>query len=350
MKKTVSIILAIAMIAAIIPMSFGCSSEKTLNLLNWGDYLEPSLKDKFKEQTGITIKENFVTSNEEMLIKLEAEDCPYDLCIPSDYAVERLISENCLAEINFENIPNYKYIGEDFRNLDFDPENKYSVPYTWGVLGILYNSKMVDESDIGSWDLLWNDKYAGQVYMYDSIRDSMAAALRYCGYDINTDNPDELEKAADALIELNPNIKAWLTDDVKDNMTLEKGAIALVYSGDAVWCSEPEEGNTDLKFYIPEEGSNIYFDNIVIPVNSTKKDMAEQFINFLLDPENAVVNTEFIGYSSANSEVINLIGQAWVDNPAYNIPIAEAKKNCVIFRDLGSKIELYNKQWDRVTK
>lgn len=349
MKKGIALLLAVIMTALFIPVFTGCNSERTLNLLNWGEYLDPELKDEFKEKTGITIKEKVVTSNEEMLIQLEADDCPYDLCIPSDYAVERLIAEERLAEINFDNIPNYKYIDDSFKNLVFDPESKYSVPYTWGVLGILYNSKYVDEEDLGSWNLLWNEEYSGQIFMYDSVRDSMAAALSYCGYDINTDNPDELRQAADALIAQEPLVKAWLTDDIKDSMVQESGYIALAYSGDAVWCSEPEEGNTDLKFFIPEEGSNIYFDNFVIPVNSTKKDLAEEFINFLLDPEIATRNTEYIGYTSPNVEVINRISEAFVNNTAYNLSKDEIT-NCVIFRDLADKIELYNAEWDRIFK
>lgn len=349
MKRMTALFLAIVMIACFTQVFTACQPEKTLNLLNWGDYLAPELKAEFKRLTGITIKEKPVTSNEEMMIQLEADDCPYDLCIPSDYAVERMIAENRLAEINHANIPNLKHIGERFLDLDFDPGNKYSIPYTWGVLGIIYNKTMVDEADLGSWDILWNEKYSQQIIMYDSIRDTMAAALRYCGYDINTENPDELKEAADALIAQRPLVKAYLTDDVKDSMIQGSGALALVYSGDAVWCTDPDEGNTDLGFFIPEEGSNIYFDNIVIPVNSSKKEMAEQFINFLLDPEIAAKNTEFIGYSSPNAEVLDLLDEWFVNNAAYNIS-QEDTVNCVIFRDLGDKINLYNNEWDRIFK
>lgn len=363
MKKTISAALAFIMLAAVIPSIVGCGgSDNTLHLLNWGEYLEPSLLKRFEEETGIKVKETCVTSNEEMLVMLEADDCPYDLCIPSDYAIERLIAHDRLAEIDFANVPNFKYIDPSLRDLSFDPGNKYSVPYTWGVLGIIYNTKMVDEADTGSWDLLWNEKYKGQIYMYDSVRDSMAAALRYCGYDINTVNPDELHKAADKLIEQIPLWKAKETDRIKENMIQEKGAIALVYSGDAVWCSEPVEGNPDLKFYIPEEGSNIYFDNIIIPKTSTKKAAAEKFINFLLDPEIAALNTEYLGFTSPNTEVFPRLSEekGFKTNPAYNLipeKIGDTETfrvngvdNCVIFHDLGEQIELYETEWDRVNK
>lgn len=346
MKKLVSLLLAAAMLALVVPVFTGCSSDKTLNLLNWGDYLEPSLKDEFKRRTGITIKEKVVTSNEEMMIQLQADDCPYDLCIPSDYAIERMIGEGRLAKIDCSSLKNYENIGEAYRNLAYDPTNEYSVPYTWGVLGILYNKTMVDEADLGHWNVLWNEKYKDEIYMYDSVRDAMAAALIYCGYDINTDNADEIKQAADALIEQKPLVKAYLTDDVKDSMIQGSGALALVYSGDAVWCMQENE---DLGFFVPEEGSNIYFDSIVITATSSKKEMAEQFIDFMLEPEVAAKNIEFIGYSSANTKVLDILGDEWANNTAYNVP-EEAVKKSVIYRDLSDKIDIYNAQWDRIFK
>ncbi|MCR5611688.1 MAG: spermidine/putrescine ABC transporter substrate-binding protein [Clostridiales bacterium] len=347
MKKYISAILAALFVVTMLPLALvGCANEKTLNILNWGDYLDKDVKNEFKKRTGITIKETNVTSNEDMLIKLEQEDCPFDLCTPSDYAIERLIKGGWLAEINYDNIPNIVNIDEYYRNLPFDPDNKYSVPYTWGVLGVLYNKTMVDEADLGSWDILWNEKYSGQIFMYDSIRDTMAVALGYCGYSINSTDPDELKAAADALIAQRPLVKAWCTDDIKDNMIDGTGALAVVYSGDAVWCTEPEEGNTDLDFFCPE-GSNLYFDSMVIPKNSKKKDMAEQFINFLLEPEIAARNTEYIGYSTPNKEVIPLLGEDWENNHIFNIPHEELA-TLEIFRDLGDDIKLYEAEWDRV--
>lgn len=349
MKKILSVILAAAMLAALVPALVSCDSSKTLNMLNWGEYLDPELKTEFKKRTGITINEKTVTSNEEMLKLLEANDCPYDLCIPSDYAVQRLIKGGKLAEINYDNIPNIKHIDERFIKISagFDPDNKHSVPYTWGVLGIMYNTTMVDEADIGSWDLLWNEKYSGQIFMYDSIRDAMAAALCRKGYSINTVNADEINEAANDIIAMNPHYRGWVTDQVKDDMIDGKGAIALVYSGDAVWSMEPNEGNEDLAFFVPEEGSNIYFDNMVIPVNSKKKDMAEQFINFLLDPEIAAQNTEFVYYTSPNTGVPALLGEFLSNCSAYNITDDEVQR-CEIFKDLGDSIKLYNDAWDRI--
>ncbi|MBQ4429200.1 MAG: ABC transporter substrate-binding protein [Clostridia bacterium] len=352
MKKIVSLILASAMLmalAAFIPALTACDSSKTINLLNWGEYLDPELKTEFKKRTGITVNEKPVTSNEEMLQLLEADDCPYDLCIPSDYAVQRLIKGGKLAEINYDNIPNIKNIDKKYIDITngFDPGNKHSVPYTWGVLGVLYNTTMVDEADLGSWDLLWNEKYKGEILMYDSIRDAMAAALCRKGYSLNTVNEAEINEAANDLIADPSLYQAWVTDEVKEIMIGGGAAIALVYSGDAVWMMEPEEGNTDLEFYVPKEGSNIYFDNFVIPVNSKKNELAEQFINFLLDPEVAAQNTEYIFYSTPNTEVPALLGEFLSECSAFNIP-AEDVANCDIYKDLGEDIKLYNTAWDMV--
>ncbi len=347
MKKIIAVLLCAAITLVALPALTGCTSGDTLYVLNWGDYLEDSLKDRFKKEYGVTIKEKTVTSNEEMLVLLEADDCPYDLCIPSDYAVERLISGGRLSAINKSNVPNIENIDDRFMDLAFDPNNTYSVPYTWGVLGVLYNKTMVDESDLGSWDILWNSKYSNKIYMYDSIRDSMAVALLYLGYDINSTDEAELNAAADALIAQKPLVKAYLTDDVKDSMILGDGALAVVYSGDAVWCCDPDEGNPDLDFFVPESGSNIYFDNMVIPVNSQKQELAEKFVNFLLDPEIGAINTEYIGYSSPNAAVLPLLDKYYQNNPIFNISDGIVAR-CVVFRDLGTNIALYSKAWDRV--
>ncbi|MBR3298409.1 MAG: spermidine/putrescine ABC transporter substrate-binding protein [Clostridia bacterium] len=366
MKKTLSLVLSAILVLALAlgaacspkqpddgssPAPQGDSGDKTLYLLNWGDYLDPQVKDEFRKKTGITVKETPVTSNEEMIIKLDTDDCPYDLCIPSDYAVERLIAKGRLAEINFDNIPNISNIDPEFLKLSevFDPGNKYSVPYTWGVLGILYNVNMVDEEDLGSWDLLWNEKYSGKIFMYNSIRDSMAAALCKLGYDLNTVNEDEINAAADELIKAKPLVRAWLNDDVKDSMVLGTGAAALVYSGDAVWSMDPDEGSDELEFFVPKEGSNVYFDNIVITANSPRKAMAEQFINFLLDGDIATVNTEYLGYSSPNTLVPDLIDEFFLDCSAYNIS-SEDVARCKIFHDLGDKMSLYEAAWNRIHK
>lgn len=348
MKKIIPLILCVILIASILPFSLvACNdSDKIVYLLNWGDYLDKEVKDEFRERTGITIRETIVSSNEEMLERLEREDCKFDLCIPSDYAVERLIKGGWLTELNFDNIPNFKNIDEYYLDLPYDRGNRYSIPYFWGVMGILYNKTMVDEADLGSWDVLWNEKYEGKIYMYNNIRDTLAVGLGYCGYSINSTDPDELDEAADALIAQKPLVKGWGTDDNKDNMIEGLGVLAMLYNGDAMWCIDPEDGNPDLGFFFPK-GSNFFIDNFTIPKNAEHKKNAEKFINYLLEPEVAVKNIETVGYSTPNKEALALLGEEWTSNPIFNIP-KEQLDTLEIQRDIGDAIELYEREWTRI--
>ena len=329
----------------IVPLA-GCNDDRIVYLLNWGDYLDKEVKDDFEARTGITVRETIVESNEEMIEKLMRDDCRYDLCIPSDYAVEMLVNSGRLAELDMKNIPNIKNIDDEYLGRDFDPENKYSVPYTWGVMGLLYNKTKVDEADLGSWDILWNEKYAGEIYMYDSLRDTLGAALCSLGYSLNSTDPDELREAGDRLIAQKPLVKGWGTDDNKDRMVEGEGAVALVFNGDAVWCTDPEDGNPDLGFYIPSN-SNIFLDSFVIPKTASHKKYAEKFINFLLDPEIAARNIDAVGYSTPNSAAFELLEEHWKNNPTFNIP-KDQLTGLEIQRDLGEAIALYEEQWERI--
>ena len=198
MKKGFSLLMAMTMVfvLAITVVVSGCSSNDvvTLNVLNWGDYIDEELIERFEEETGIDINYTFMANNEEMIVQLESPDCIYDLCFPSDYIIEKLIANNMLHELNMDNIPNIKNIDERFMDLSFDPDNKYSVPYMWGTVGILYNTKMVDDP-VDSWDILWDEKYSQQILMYDSMRDSIGVALLKLGYDINTRDEAHIEAA-----------------------------------------------------------------------------------------------------------------------------------------------------------
>ena len=200
MKLAKRLILAALALLAALPLA-ACGGEEavTLNVLNLGDYIDPALIDQFEEETGIQVKYSTMTSNEEMLVKLAAPDCIYDICVPSDYLIERLIEQDLLHELNKDNIPNLANIDERFLNLSFDPDNRYSVPYFWGTVGILYNTTMVDEP-VDSWDILWDEKYAGQIIMYDSVRDTIGITLIRLGYDINTRSEEEVLAAQEALI------------------------------------------------------------------------------------------------------------------------------------------------------
>ena len=314
----------------------------TLNILNWGEYIDPELITIFEEETGVKVNYVEMTSNEEMLIKLRGADNPYDLCFPSDYTIEKLLNDDLLQPLDMTKIPNAKNIQQrmfDVTNT-FDPGNKYSLPYMWGTLGILYNTKMVDE-EVDSWDILWNEKYTGQIWQYYSIRDAFAVSLCRLGYDMNSTNPDEIAQAKDELIKQIPLLKGLGTDNIRASMINGKAALAVIYSGDAILCMEENE---DLAYVIPKEGSNVWFDNVVIPKTAKNVEAAHAFINFLNDANLAARNTEFIYYSTPNEGAMNLLDESFTENEAFNPP-DEMLANCSVYHDLGSFIEVYNDAW-----
>lgn len=349
MKRIVSLTLTFVILAVSLSFVTACADDsKTLYVLNWGDYINPDLITQFEEQTGYKINYTPLTSNEEMLIKLSSPDCIYDVCFPSDYVIEKLIAQDMLAELNKDNIPNLKNIDERFLEISnqFDPGNKYSVPYMWGTVGIVYNKEMVKEP-VDSWDILWDEQYKGQVLMYDSMRDSIGISLIKLGYDINTRNPDEVAAARDALIAQKDIRKGFFDDIIKNDMIANQGALAVVYSGDAMLCIDEENGNPNLAYVVPKEGSNVWFDNIIIPKTSTKQAMAEEFINFLCDAEVAKSNTEYIGYSTPNKAALALMDESWTENPVYNPP-QDVLDRCSIFHDLGDFLSVFEEAWNKV--
>ena len=255
-------------------------NNNVLYVYNWGDYIDPELLTKFKEETGIDVKYDVYDTNEIMYQKLNSGN-------------------------DYSNIPNYKYIGEQFKNLAYDPTNEYSVPYMWGTVGIIYNTKRVSDP-VDSWNILWNPKYKDQVIMPDSVRDAMAVAEKKLGYSLNTENLDQIEAAKKELMTQKKDglILAYMVDQVKDAMVGGEASLAVAWSGDAVTMIER---NPDLAYAIPKEGSNKWFDAIAIPKNAKHKENAEKFINFLCDPENAKQNVEYIGYSTPNTAAYDLL-------------------------------------------
>ena len=343
--KKIALLLAVLLFAGLFA---GCGAKQeetvTLNVLNWGDYIDENVIAQFeKEHPKIKIKYSTAASNEEMLIKLSAPDSIYDICFPSDYTIEKMVAKDMLHELNKDNIPNIKNIDERFLNLDFDPGNKYSVPYMWGTVGILYNKTIVTKP-VTSWKILWDPDYSGQILMYDSIRDTIGITLKMLGYSINTRNEADIQAAQEALIQQKPLVKAYLDDPIKSTMIAGNGALAVVYSGDAMWCIQE---NPDLDYAVPEEGSNLWFDNIIIPKSSQHPAEAEAFINFLCDAEVAKANTEYIGFSTPNAAARALLDPEWTDNETYNPP-QDVLDRCEVFRDLGDFIEVYNAAWNHI--
>jgi len=314
----------------------------TINVFNVGDYINPDLIKKFEKETKIKVVYDTYDTNETMYQKLLTNPGQYDLVVPSDYMIEKMIKNDMLEEIDFSNIPNISNIDEKFMGLDFDPENKYSVPYMWGTVGIIYNADVVTEP-VTSWDILWNEKYSNDVLMFDSIRDTFAVPLKKLGYSLNTTNPSEIKDAQDELIKQKNTIHpTYVGDEGKDQVINGEASLATVWSGDAMYIMS--ESDLNLKYVVPEEGSNKWFDAMTIPKGAPNKAGAEAFINFLSDPENAVENVDYIGYSTPNKAALDLLDEE-IKNNESAYPSDEILDNCEIFTDLGNDLKLYDEAW-----
>ncbi len=292
-----------------VPAFAGCFTTKaaaadtgvTINVYNWGQYISDGTDDyidvnaAFTEATGIQVNYMTFDTNESLYTKLKTGGSSYDIIVPSDYMAGRLIDEGLVQKIDFSNIPNYQYINEAYKNTAYDPDNEYSVPYTWGTVGVIYNKKYVDEADIGSWDLLWNDKYAGKILMFDNNRDAFAIAESRLGYSLNTTDSVALTACAELLKQQKPVVQQYVMDQIFDKMTREEAWIAPYYAGDYLTMLED---NPDLGFYFPEEGFNLFIDCLMIPSNAEHKAEAEAYINFLLSPEVCGENLDYLGYSA----------------------------------------------------
>lgn len=317
----------------------------TINVFNVGDYINPDLIKKFEEETKIKVVYDTYDTNETMYQKILTNPGQYDLVVPSDYMVEKMIKNDMLEEIDFSNIPNISNIDEKFMGLDYDPDNKYSVPYMWGTVGIIYDADVVTEP-VTSWDILWDEKYHNNVLMFDSIRDTFAVSLKKLGYSMNTINPNEIKEAQDELIKQKNTVHpAYVGDDGKDKIINGEASIATVWSGDAMYIMS--ESDLNLKYVIPEEGSNKWFDAMAIPKDAPNKAGAEAFINFLSDPENAVENVDYIGYSTPNKAAFDLLDEE-VKNNESAYPSDETLDKCEIFTDLGDSLKLYDEAWTTV--
>jgi len=321
-------------------------NQEVIRVFNWGNFIDESIFAEFTEQTGIRVLYQTFASNEELYTRVSGGDSGFDLIFPSDYMIERMIREDLLLPLNFDNIPNIRYIDERFFNLAFDPENRYSVPYKWGTLGILYNTTMVGDVVIDSWEALWNPQFYGNVFMYDSKRDSFAVALNLLGYSINTTNLDELNAARDLLMAQRRLgvVRAFVGDYVINAMIGREAALAVTFSGDAMFTIYH---NPELNYVVPREGSNIWFDSMVIPRGARNQAGAEAFINFMTSPEIAYRNTMYTWYSTTNWATFNMLPPEMRYNPVY-WPSDEVYYNAEVFVHLGDFTEEYNRAWMEV--
>lgn len=281
--------------------SANSSEPVTINVYNWGMYISDgsdgfiNVNKAFTEATGIKVNYTTFDSNETMYTRLKTGGTNYDVIIPSDYMIARLIKEDMLEPLDFSHIPNYQYIDASFRNQAYDPNNRFSVPYTWGTVGLIYNTKYVTEEDVSSWDLMWNEKYAGKILMFDNPRDSFAIAELMLGYDLNTENEDELRAAADLLKKQKPLVQSYVMDQIFDSMVNEEAWIGAYYAGDYLAMASK---NKNLAFCFPKEGFNMFVDAICIPKGAANKEAAEAYINFLCSPQISGQNMNYLGYST----------------------------------------------------
>lgn len=340
MRKIKRILLVLIVLSMTI-IAVGCGEKKpTINVYNWGDYIDTDVFKIFTEETGIKVSYDTFATNEDLYVKLKQGGSAFDVIFPSDYMIERMIREDLLVKIDKNNIPNINKVNPDFMNLDYDVNNDYSVPYMWGTVGIIYNKTMVDD-EVNSWDILWNEKYKDEIIMLNSQRDTIAVSLKRLGYSMNTRNIDELEKAKADLIKQKPLVLAYMGDEVKDAMVSGEAALAVVWSGDAVAMIRD---NPDLAYSIPKEGTNLWFDAMVIPKNAKNKEGAELFINFLNRPDIAAMNAEYIGYSTPVTEALDLLPDD-IKNDKVAYPSDDEIVNTEIFKDPLDIIQIYDSIW-----
>lgn len=341
MKKTARF--CAFLLAAVLLLSLaGCGSssaedDNVVYVYNWGEYIEEETLAMFEEETGIRVVYNTFETNEGLYSRLKTES--YDVIIPSDYMISRMIHEDMLQPLDYSKIPNFSLIGEEYTYLDYDPEQQYSVPYTWGVVGVVYNTTKVDEEDLGSWDLLWNEKYRGKTAMFDNSRDAFGLLLKYLGYSNNTTDPDELREAAQLLIDTKDNYQGFFMDQLLEKLPNEELVAAPYYNGDAATMVDE---NPDLGFYVPEEGSNLFFDAMCIPKNARNVENAHKFIDFMCRTDVAIMNNDYIWYSNPHTGVIESLDEETLSDPLYYPP----KENTEVYVNLPEETnELYVELW-----
>lgn len=359
MKKIFSVLFAVIVIALSCSASFGVAAKQIdvsklkgteINVYNWGEYISDGAEDtldvnkEFEKETGIKVNYTTYDSNENMYNKIKGGGANYDIIIPSDYMIERMIDENLLEKINFDNIPNYKNIIPKYKNLYFDPKNEYSVPYNVGMVGLIYNTKMV-EGTPDSWSIMWDEKYKGQVLMFNNSRDAFGIAQFLLGIDVNTTSEKDWKKAYEKLKEQKPVVQSYVMDDVFNKMEGGEAAIAAYYAGD---CIGMAENNPDLAFVYPKEGTNIFVDSICIPKGCQNKDAAELYINFLLRGDIALANAECLCYATPNQAVLDNEEYSFRDNEML-YPDEEHTPPTEYFYNLDSEtLMLMTSLWDNL--
>lgn len=356
LRRVAAGVLALALLATLIVTGRAANARPVVNVCSWGEYIDEDLITEFEETTGIAVNYQTVESNEALYSLIEMGGADFDVIVPSDYMIARLIQEDMLAELDYGNIPNYDLIGEQFKGLSYDPENKYTVPYTWGTLGIIYNTTMVD-GEITSWNAMFDPKYAGQVLMINNSRDALAAALLDLGYDLNTTDPQELQAAFRRLKEAKDAgvYQAFVMDQVFQKMEGGNAAIAMYYAGDFLTMLE---NNEDLAYVIPDQGCNWFVDAMCVLKNAQHKREAEEWINFIASTEANLANMDYIRYASPNAEALEQYPEYYkekygeeMDPEQYEImaPSIDVLDRCIMYTDLPKDVlALYNDLWNQL--
>lgn len=351
MKKFTKLIALTVATAISASLFAGCSlinsgSKTTINVFNWGEYIDESILKDFAKQTGIKVNYQTYATNEEMYEKIKAGTNSYDLICPSDYMLDRMRKENLLQEIDFNNIPNYKNIDEKYKSKSYDPSNKYSIPYMWGTIGIIYDKQKIKES-IDSWNVLWDKKYKNEVFMSDDMRNSLGVSLMRLGYSLNSSKSDEIKKATDELIKQRSDINpVYIGDQIKDSMRNGEKYLGVIYSGDAAVLKSEEPDR--FEYVIPKEGTNLWFDVWAIPTSAQHKAEAEKFLNYLLDAKVNKKNVDEIGYATPNKATLPLLEDA-IKNDKSSYPDKSVLDKCEVFTDLGDVRKQYGDAWLEVT-
>ena len=334
----------------------GSADGGELYVYNWGEYIDEDVISQFEEETGITVVYDLFETNEEMYPVIEAGAVNYDVVCPSDYMIQKMRENDLLAELNFDNIPNIDQIDPAYMEMSqaFDPENKYSVPYCWGTVGILYNTRLLEELGVPAptkWADLWDERLSGEILMQDSVRDAFMVALKKDGYSMNSESKDELEQAKQELIDQKPLVQAYVIDQVRDKMIGGEAAVGVIYSGEMLYIQD-EVANLgldyDLEYVIPEEGTNLWLDSWVIPKNAKNKENAEKWIDFMCRPEIAKANFEYITYPTPNKGAFELLDEDMQNNTAV-FPDIDSLKDSEVYQYLGDDTDaIYNELWKEV--
>lgn len=346
------LLLLLILTVSVLSLTACVKAEKGENgqvlVYNWGEYIDPDVLVSFEEETGIEVIYDEFETNEIMYPKVESGAGAYDVICPSDYMIKKMIANDLLATIDMEKVPNAKkYIGSQYfdQSREFDPNNEYSIPYCWGTVGILYNKTMVDDP-VDSWDILWNEKYADNILMQDSVRDAFMVALKRNGASMNTLNEEQLISARDELIAQKPLVQAYVIDQVRDKMIGGEAALGVIYSGEAIYT---QRENPDLEYVIPKEGTNVWIDSWVIPKNAPNMENAHKFIDYMCQPEIALKNFEYITYSTPNEGARELIEDEEIKNSPIAFPKLSDYNALETYSYLGEEGDaLYNELWKEV--